>query len=238
VKKLAWTTAVIIAILAPVWMAAKTSKKPASPEKADIENPIDKMIFALGAEKFLVLSGVQISGRGTLMGKSPVKIDFAQEGEKLRSQIETSFWSSTEVFDGDSGWRRFGVEKPFKLAQSPLQLFAQNGLSRVQNIRNEYTEIGRDTLIDETRCFWIKSFDSTSGELWIFIDESTYRPKELYSPANGITASLAAYEPVEGIWFPRLITVRRGAQNYLQLSLDTVAVNPTFPDSFFAFPEE
>ncbi|MGE5693079.1 MAG: hypothetical protein ACM3YF_04790 [Candidatus Zixiibacteriota bacterium] len=237
-KKLARTTAVFLILLAPVWMAAKTTKKASRPEKADIENPIAKMIFALGGEKFLALSGVQIAGHGTLAGKSPVKIDFAQEGEKLRSQIETSFWSSTEVFDGVSGWRRFGAEKPFKLAQSPLALFAQNGLSRLQKIGSEYSEIGRDTLIDKTRCFWVKSFDSTSGELWIFIDESTYRPKELYSPANGITAALAAYEPVEEIYFPRLITVRRGAQNYLDLQLDTVAVNPAFPDSFFAFPEE
>jgi hypothetical protein len=238
VKKLAWTTAVFLILLAPVWMAAKSTKKPTRPGKADIENPISKMIFALGGEKFLALSGVQIAGHGTLAGKSPVKIDFAQEGEKLRSQIETSFWSSTEVFDGESGWRRFGAEKPFKLAQSPLQLFAQNGLSRLQKIGNEYSEIGRDTLIDKTRCFWVKSFDSTSGELWIFIDESTYRPKELYSPANGITAALAAYEPAEGIYFPRQITVRRGSQSYLELSLDTVAVNPAFPDSFFAFPAE
>jgi hypothetical protein len=238
VKKLIWTTAVSLLFLAPLWLSAKTGKKAPQSGKTDIENPIDKMIFALGAEKFLALSGVQISGRGTLMGKNPVKIAFAQEGAKLRSQIETSFWSSTEVFDGDSGWRRFGAEKPFKLAQSPLQLFAQNGLSRLQNIGNEYSEIGRDTLIDKTRCYWIKSYDSTAGELWIFIDESTYRPKELFSPANGITAALAAYEPVEGIWFPRLITVRRGAQNYLDLQLDTVAVNPAFPDSFFAFPEE
>ncbi len=219
-------------------MAAKSVKKADRPGKTDIENPISKMIFALGGEKFLALSGVQISGRGTLAGKSPVKIDFAQEGEKLRSQVETSFWSSTEVFDGESGWRRFGAEKPFKLTQSPLELFAQNGLSRLQNIGNESTEIGRDTLIDKTRCFWIKSFDSTTGELWIFLDENTYRPKELYSPANGITAALTAYEPVEGIWFPRLITVRRGPQSYLDLKLDTVAVNPAFPASFFAFPAE
>ena len=129
-KKLIWTIAVFLAILTPVWLAAKTSKKRAPSGKADIENPIDKMIFALGAEKFLALTGVQIAGHGTLMGKSPVKIDFSQEGEKLRSQIETSFWSSTEIFDGVSGWRRFGAEKPFKLAQSPLALFAQNGLSR------------------------------------------------------------------------------------------------------------
>ncbi|MCI0597242.1 MAG: hypothetical protein L0Z48_11975 [candidate division Zixibacteria bacterium] len=237
-KKLICTTAVFLIVLAPAWMAAKTTKKPARPGKTDIENPISKMIFALGGEKFLTLSGVQISGRGTLVGKNPVKIEFAQEGEKLRSQIETNFWSSTEVFDGASSWRRFGSEKPFKLTQSPLQLFAQNGLSRLQKIGNEYSEIGRDTLIDKTRCFWVKSFDSAAGELWIFIDESTYRPKELYSPANGITAALAAYEPVEGIYFPRLITVRRGAQNYLELQLDTVAVNPPLPPSFFAFPEE
>jgi hypothetical protein len=238
VKKFAWTTALFLVIMAPLWLAAKTSKKSVAPGKTDIENPIDKMIFALGGEKFLALSGVQIAGHGTLMGKNPVKIDFAQEGAKLRSQIETSFWISTEVFDGESGWRRFGAEKPFKLTQSPLQLFAQNGLSRLQNIRNDYTEIVRDTLIDKTRCFWIKSYDSTAGELWVFIDEETYRPRELFSPANGITATLSAYEPAEGIWFPRQITVRRSAQNYLDLQLDTVAVNPAFPDSFFAFPEE
>lgn len=237
-KKLIWTTAAFLTILAPLYLAAKTGKKAAPTRKADIENPIDKMIFALGAEKFLALSGVQISGRGILMNKSAVKIDFAQEGEKLRTLLETSFWSSTEVYDGESGWRRIGKEKPFKVSQSPLQLFAQNGLSRLQKIGNEYSEIGRDTTIDKTRCFWIKSYDSTAGELWIFIDESTYRPKELYSPANGITAALSAYEPVEGVWFPRLITVRRGAQSYLELKLDTVAVNPTFPDTFFTFPEE
>lgn len=237
-KKLVWTTAILLIFIVSISLAAKTTKKSVKPEKTDIENPIAKMIFALGGEKFLALTGVQISGRGTLAGKSPVKIDFAQEGQKLRSQIETSFWSSTEVFDGVSGWRRFGAEKPFKLSQSPLQLFAQNGLSRLQKIGNEYSEIGRDTLIDKTRCFWVKSYDSTVGELWIFIDESTYRPKELYSPANGITAVLAAYEPADGVYFPRLITVRRGVQNYLDLQLDTVAVNPTFPDSFFAFPEE
>ncbi len=232
-QKLVRTVAISLIFIAPVWLVAKSSKK-----KADIENPISQMIAALGGEKFLNLSGVQISGRGTLAGKNPVKIDFAQEGEKLRSQIETNFWSSTEVFDGSSGWRRFGSEKPFKLSQSPLELFAQNGLARLQKIENASFEPVGDTLIGETACIWVKSFDSATGELWIFLDQKTFRPKELYSPANGITAALAAYEPVEGIWFPRLITVRRGAQNYLDLQLDTVAVNPALPASFFSFPEE
>ena len=156
----------------------------------------------------------------------------------MRSQIETNFWSSTEVFDGVSGWRRFGREKPFKLSQSPLALFAQNGLSRLQKIGSDSFELAGDTLIGETPCVWVKSFDSAAGELWIFLDQETFRPKELSSPANGITAGLGAYEPVEGIWFPRQITVRRGAQNYLELSLDTVAVNPALPGSFFIFPEE
>lgn len=196
------------------------------------------MIAALGGEKFLNLSSLQISGRGLLAGKNPVKIDFAQEGEKLRSQIETNFWSSTEVFDGASGWRRFGREKPFKLVQSPLELFAQNGLSRLQKIERDSFELAGDTLIGKIACFWVKSFDSAAGELWVFLDQKTFRPKELFSPATGISAVLGVYEPVEGIWFPRQITVRRGSQNYLELDLDTVAVNPNLPDPFFTFPEE
>ncbi len=196
------------------------------------------MIAALGGEKFLSLSALQISGRGVLAGKNPVKIDFAQEGEKLRSQIETNFWSSTEVFDGASGWRRFGREKPFKLAQSPLALFAQNGLSRLQKIEGDSFALAGDTLIEKTACLWVKSFDSASGELWIFLDSKTLRPKELFSPAAGITAGLGAYRPVEGIWLPHQITVRRGSQNYLELNLDTVALNPNLPGSFFTFPEE
>lgn len=215
------------------YLAANSGKK--NPET---QKPVSRMIAALGGEKFLKLSGLQASGRGMLAGKSPVKIDFAQEGERLRSQIETSFWSSTEVFDGVSGWRRFGSEKPFKLSQSPLALFAQNGLARLQNIEAGTFELNGDTVIEKTPCFWITNLDSTAGELWIFLDQKTFRPKELYSPANGITAGLSAYEAVEGIWFPRQITVRRGPQNYLELSLDTVTVNPAFPDSFFTFPVE
>ncbi|MGH8003344.1 MAG: hypothetical protein ACRECJ_01280 [Limisphaerales bacterium] len=232
-KKAVWVVGLFLLLFLHVWVEAKPGKK-----KTDIENPISGMVAALGGEKFLNLSSLQISGRGTLAGKNPVKIDFAQEGEKLRSQIETNFWSSTEVFDGVSGWRRFGKEKPFKLAQSPLALFAQNGLVRLQKIEHDSFESAGDTLIEKSPCVWIKSFDSTAGELWIFLDQKTFRPKELYSPANGITAGLGAYEPVEGIWFPHQITVRRGAQSYLELSLDTVAVNPALPGSFFTFPAE
>ena len=232
-KKVVWLAGILPALFLAVGVGAKPVKK-----KTDIENPISQMIAALGGEKFLNLSSLQISGRGILAGKSPVKINFAQEGEKLRSQIETSFWNSTEVFDGASGWRRFGSEKPFKLTQSPLELFAQNGLSRLQKIENDSFASAGDTVIGETACLWVKSFDSAAGELWIFLDQKNFRPRGLFSPANGITAALGAYQPVEGIYFPRQITVRRGVQNYLELSLDTVAVNPVLPGTFFTFPEE
>ncbi len=183
------------------------------------------------------LTSFQASGRGLLAGKNPVKIHFAQQGEKLRAQIETSFWSSTEAFDGVAGWRRFGAEKPFTLSQSPLELFAENGLFRIQRIEIDSLALGHDTLIEETPCRWVKSFDSAAGELWIFLDANTFRPKELFSPAVGVTAGTADFQPVEGVWFPHRITVRRGRQNYLELDLDTVLVNPALPDSIFAFPE-
>ncbi|MCI0330772.1 MAG: outer membrane lipoprotein-sorting protein [candidate division Zixibacteria bacterium] len=231
-KKKNWTGAVFLTVLLATLGLAKTSKKTETP------NPISRMIAALGGDKFLNLSAFQLSGRGFLVGKNPVKIDFAQRGGKMRSQIETNFWSSTEVFDGVSGWRRFGAEKPFKLSQSPLALFARNGLLRLQQIERSVFELEKDTVIDKTSCYWIKSLDSTFGELWIFLDQKTFRPKELYSPANGITAGLAAYELMEEVYFPYMITVRRGVQSYLELKLDTVAVNPTLPDSFFTFPEE
>lgn len=232
-KKVVWVVGLFLTFFLPAWIAAKSGKK-----KPDTETLVSRMIAALGGEKFLNLTGVQISGRGLLAGKNPVKIDFAQEGEKLRSEIETNFWSSTEAFDGASGWRRFGREKPFKLAQSPLALFAQNGLSRLQKIGSDSFELAGDSLIGETACLWVKSFDSAAGELWIFLDSKTFRPKELFSPAVGVTAGTADYQLVEGVWFPHQITVRRGSQSYLELSLDTVAVNPTLPGSFFSFPEE
>lgn len=232
-KKFVWAVSFFLSLFLQVGVEAKSGKK-----KTDIENPISQMIAALGGEKFLNLSSLQISGRGMLAGKNPVKIDFTQEGEKLRSQIETNFWSSTEVFDGSSGWRRFGREKPFKLAQSPLELFAQNGLSRLQKIERDSFELAGDTLIGEIVCFWVKSFDSTAGELWVFLDQKTFRPKELFAPAAGISAALGVYRPVEGIWFPHQVNVRRGSQSYLELNLDTVAVNPNLPGSFFTSPEE
>ncbi len=225
--------AIFLTFLVPVWMTAKPVKK-----KTNTETSISQMIAALGGEKFLTLSGLQLSGRGVLAGKNPVKIDFTQQGKKLRSEIETNFWSSTEVFDGASGWRRFGREKPFKLAQSPLELFAQNGLSRLQKIEGDSFALAGDTLIGKTAYLWVKSFDSVAGELWIFLDQKTFRPKELFSPATGISAALGVYEPVEGIWLPHQITVRRGSQSYLELNLDMVTVNPNLPGSFFTFPEE
>ena len=232
-KKVVWAVSFFLLLFLQVGVGAKSGKK-----KTDIENPISQMIAALGGEKFLNLSSLQISGRGMLAGKNPVKIDFTQEGKKLRSQIETNFWSSTEVFDGSSGWRRFGREKPFKLAQSPLELFAQNGLSRLQKIERDSFELAGDTLIEEIACFWVKSFDPTAGELWVFLDQKTFRPKELFSPTAGISAGLGVYRSVEGIWFPHQVNVRRGSQSYLELNLDTVAVNPNLPGSFFTFPEE
>jgi len=231
-KKKNWTGAVFLTVLLATLGLAKTSKKTETP------SPISRMIAALGGDKFLNLSAFQLSGRGFLVGKNPVKIDFAQRGEKMRSQIETDFWNSAEVFDGVSGWRRFGAEKPFKLSQSPLALFARNGLLRLQQIERSVFEVEKDTVIDKTSRYWIKSLDSTFGELWIFLDQKTFRPRELYSPANGITAALGAYEPVEGIWFPHQIAVHRGSQSYLELNLDTVLVNPNLPDSLFSFPSK
>ena len=232
-EKIAKTAGLFLTVFFLTYVPAKSGKK-----KTDTETPISRMITALGGGKFLTLSGLQLSGRGLLAGKNPVKINFAQQGKKLRSQIETNLWNSTEVFDGSSGWRRFGREKPFKLAQSPLALFAQNGLSRLQKIGSDSFALAGDTLIGETACLWIKSFDSAAGELWIFLDSKTLRPKELFSATAGITVGLGDYRLVEGIWFPHQINVRRGSKNYLELNLDTVVVNPTLSGSFFTFPEE
>lgn len=232
-EKIVKTAGLFLTVLFLAYVLANPGKK-----KTDAQTPVSRMITALGGEKFLSLYALQISGRGMLAGKNPVKVDFTQQGEKLRSQIETNFWSSTEVFDGSYGWRRFGREKPFKLAQSPLELFAQNGLSRLQKIESDSFALGGDTLIGKTACLWVKSFDSAAGELWIFLDSKTLRPKELFSPAAGITAGLEAYRLVEGIWLPHQVNVRRGSQSYLELNLDTVVVNPPLPGSFFSFPEE
>lgn len=207
-------------------------------KKAELETPVSRMLVALGGEKFLGLTGFQLAGRGYLAGGNPVRIRFAQEGEKLRTQIETNFWSSTEVFDGASGWRRFGREKAFKVAESPLKLFSQEGLARIQKIQADSFTLERDTVLGKTSCLWVKTFDSTAGELWIFLDRQTYRPRGLFSPGAGFSAGLAAYEPVQGIWFPYVVSLRHGAQSYLELTLDSVSINPALPDSFFAFPEK
>jgi hypothetical protein len=195
-----------------------------------------EMITALGGESFLKLSSYRISGTGFLSRQTWVKIDFVQKGEKLRSQIETSFWASTEGFDGVSGWRHFGREKPFKLTQSSLELFAKNGVERIRHLENDSAALGPDTLIDKSVCRWLKTYDSLSGELWIFMEQKSGRPKELFSPVNGIAARLSDYRLIDGIWFPHKIAVLRTGQNLLELNLDTVLVNPALPDSLFSFP--
>ena len=197
-----------------------------------------QMIAALGGDQFLQLSAFRIAGHGLLPRQAPVRIDFTQKGVRVRSRLETSFWSSTEGFDGSLGWRRFGSEKPFKLSVSPLELLAKNGLSRIQVIEADSTVLEHDTLLDKTSCWWLKAFDSLSGEIWIFVDQKSARPKELFSPSAGIAAALYDYRPVQGIWFPYKVNVRRGNQVFLELTIDSVLVNPPVSDSFFALPPE
>jgi hypothetical protein len=218
-------------LAAAVWAGPRLNK-------ANGSMLVSGMLKALGGEKFLELSSLRILAHGQLPRQTAVRVDFVQRGEKLRSQIETSFWVSTEVFDGESGWRRFGREKAFKLAQSPLALFSRNGLERIRRLESDSTVLGPDTLIEKTNCRWLKTFDAENGELWIFVDAQTSRPKELFSPANGMKAALAAYQNVGGVWFPHLVTVRQGSVNLLELTLDTVEINPELSDSLFLFPSE
>lgn len=208
------------------------------PKEASGSKLVSGMMAAMGGEKFLNISSLRVLAHGLLPRQTAVKVDFVQQGEKLRSQIETSFWASTEVFDGESGWRRFGREKAFKLAQSPLALFSRNGLERIRRLEAESTTLGPDTLIERTNCRWLKTFDAENGELWIFVDVKTSRPMELFSPANGMKAALADYQRIEGVWFPNLITVRQGSIALLELTIDRVEVNPVLSDSLFSFPAE
>ncbi len=231
IKNRAWLSVILLAASVTLLMAEPPSKKISPARKAALE-----MITALGGESFLKLSSYRISGTGFLPKQTRVKINFAQKGEKLRSQIETSFWTSAEGFDGTSGWRRFGQEKPFKLNQSPLELFAKNGVARIRSLDGDSAAFGPDTLIEKMACRWLKTYDSLSGELWIFVEQKTDRPKELFSPVNGISARLSDYRLIDGIWFPHKIEVRRAGQSLLELNLDTVLVNPVLPDSLFSYP--
>jgi len=231
VKNRAWFSTILLAASFNLLIAEPPLKKISPAGKAALE-----MITALGGENFLKLSSFRISGTGFLPKQTWVKIDFVQKGEKLRSQIETRFWASTEGFDGTSGWRRFGQEKPFKLSQSTLELFAKNGVERIRHLENDSVVLGPDTLIDKLACRWLKAYASLSSELWIFVEQKTGQPKELFSPVNGISARLSDYRLMGGIWFPHKIGVRRVGQSLLELNLDTVLVNPALPDSLFSLP--
>lgn len=213
-----------------------------------------------GLENFKNLEGMKMTGKGLQQGfEFPIVMVQLKDG---RQSFGFSFQGKEMkqgVYDGEVLWNtNFMTQKAEKADAEQTANFKLNANDFPDSFvdyeeKGYQVELLGEETIDGAETFKVKlvkeplTIDGVEKDdvSFYYFDTENFVPVAMESEINSgpqkgkvSRTTFSDYQEVEGLYFPFSMSQSIDGNTLFTMSLDSIELNPTVPDSNFAFPEE
>lgn len=205
-----------------------------------------------GLDKLKAITAMKMSGKMVIpdQGLEMPMVIWRKYPDKMRVESRFEEKKIVQAYDGRKAWwiMPFLSEEPQEMAPEQAKLFAEqadfeNPLVVFKEKGYPLELMGKEEM-EGTLVFKLKLTKPDGREIFFYLDaESGLEVKSTLTLKIGETETLneilyGKYKPVDGMMMPFYVENRMNGKNQMQMTMETLELNPAMDDAIFAMPQK
>ncbi|MDX1667425.1 MAG: hypothetical protein R3350_09360 [Saprospiraceae bacterium] len=203
-----------------------------------------------GKEKWESLESTRMKGKMAMQGMEFPGMVIAVPPNKQRVEVNVQGMEIVQAYDGETAWWINPMQgpdpqkMPAVMAEAMTQQEFESPFINYEEKGHQLELLGTKE-VEGAETYELKLTKADGQVQYYYFDSEYYVPIMVKTaittgPAKGQEAEtfLSDYQEIDGLMMPYFIETKVGGQTIQKMTIDTIVLNETFEEAFFAFPKK